>query len=354
MAEDKLKKLEAGGTAFETGQQHGSQLKEEIQVFVDQLYQDLEKDGAPKEKAKIHTRKYLPYIEEYSAEAAREMEGIASGAEVDYEDIVMIALNEEIQSFAPACTAFAATGRATAEGYTILGQTWDDFYSWFDDVETYVLAKNYQDSDLQVLSYIYPGMMSCAGINSAGIAISWNTVPRLDLKSGVPTYVIVNEVLKQKTIGKALSAVVSADRAGCFNFVIADESEIYNVEATPDDFEITYSSTYLGHANHYTGDKFSSRQDLGEFFTSGSASSIIRHNRIGRLLRENSGSIDLETARSFFTDHVNHPDSICRHPDPDLEVKTITRSAWAMVPALREFWITAGPPCEYDYIKYSL
>ena len=285
------------------------------------------------------------------------MRGIAREAEVKFEDIVMIALSEEIDSFSHACTTFAATGQATAEGGTLLGQTWDDSRSWYENVNAFMLKKDYKSAP-EVLAFIFPVLISAAGINPSCLGISWNTVPRLRLKEGVPTYVIISEVIKQKTVAGALAVVRRAERAGCFNFIVADASEIYNIEATPDDVDVDYTSSFYGHTNHYVGEKFSHRQDLEreKIYSSASASTVMRHHRITNLLDDHYGRITAEKARDFLQDHRNFPDSICSHPNPtrSRDDQNLTRAAWVMRPCRQEWWISRGIPCQNEFKLYTL
>ena len=170
------------------------------------------------------------------------------------------------------------------------------------------------------------------------------------MTTGVPTYIIVAEILRQETLGDALDAVLRADRAGCFNFVITDDTELYAIEATPNDVDVFYSGEYMGHANHFVSDRFRSKQSTE------SSSSIVRHNRMNRLLKENFGEIDLQTCMSFFRDHVNYPSSICCHPvdDPDPKQRWLTLDSWISIPSKREFWIAHGSPCENEFTRFSL
>ena len=465
---EELTVIEVEGSAEKRGESYGSQAGADIKSCVDFFYRifsrqwDFRESSSGQDfswreirnQARNHAEKYWPAIADYSPVLAAEMKGIARGAGVDWRDIVMIALNEERESIvkglkeereisstdgqsmasdgqsmapggqptAPAgqCTAFAATGRATRSGRTLLGQSWDNYLEWYEGFPSFLLRRKNSEG-FEALSYAYPGMLAAAGINSAGIALCWNSVPRLKLKIGVPTYVIVAEVLRQETIGNALAAVFRAERAGCFNFLLANEEEIYNLEATPDDIEVSYSADYLGHANHYLTKRFrqeerrqereqregsrgsrqtgqgqqesgSSRQtgqgqkersgqsreqnsrsdkeedgqnsqnlnDSSDSYSSKEkskrrASTLIRHNRICRRLKEDAGNISTAKAGEFLRDHVNYPHSICRHPDKDsaYQDQLLTRAAWIMEPAEREILITAGPPCRYSFKKYT-
>ena len=355
-------KIEICGEALDRGYQIGTKYKDYIGDFVKSMYKEFIKSGLPsKEKVLQHVSKYTPYIKDYSPEIAEEIEGIAKGAERSYEEIVMLNMLEEVvwsqgserthfSMVSSRCTTFAATGRATESGGVYLGQNWDIDIESLEDYKPQLIHVK-RASGPNFLAYTYPGVLASAGLNSNGIGISWNTVPALELKVGVPTYLIVAEILRQKTIGDAIDAVLRANRASCFNFVLADESEIYDVEATPSDIDIAYHDTYMGHANHFVSAKFRERQDLSAV----GAWSIHRQNRMNRVLSEHCGSIGRNVCMEALQDHVNYPNSICRHPDPaesNPRENFITEASWVMVPAKREWWISYGPPCQNPFEKY--
>ncbi len=354
--ENNYKLLELSGEPYARGREYGLKCRDSINHLVEYYYSLLKKEKVSRKDARKHARKNLPYIEEYSPEIAWEMKGIAAGAKRHYEEIIMLSMHEEIKGFsAHNCTTFAVTGTVTVNNESYIGQTWDISKNLCENSGSFLL-KLRREQVPDFLSYTYSGLIAGTGINSKGIAVVWNSVPRLKLQVGVPTYVIIEEILRQKTIGDAIAAVMRAKRAGCFNFVLADESEIYDIEATPEDIDISYSDTYIGHANHYISDKFKNKQDICKVAKDYSASTIIRHNRINRLLNEKSGNIGLDTCKDFLKDHVNYPESICRHPDPEKkkDARIITCASLVMVPARRELWITDGPACENQFKKYSI
>ena len=341
--------LELSGEPYDRGHRYGEACKNLIaRMIEEQFYQEFS-GRLTKDQMLKHARKYEPFIQNYSPEIAEELKGMADGSGRSYDEIVMVNALEEREAFSQ-CTAFAATGKATKDRETYVGQSWDGMESEWWDGDIGLLFKVRRKNGPDTLNYTNPGILSCAGLNSKGISINWNTVPRLEMTTGVPTYIIVAEILRQKTLGDALDAVLRADRAGCFNFVITDDTELYAVEATPNDVDLFYSGEYMGHANHFVSDKFHSKQKI-EY-----SSSIIRHNRMNRLLKENCGEIDLQTCMSFFRDHVNYPHSICCHPgdDPDPKQRWLTLGSWVGIPSKREFWIAHGSPCENEFVKFSL
>lgn len=341
--------MELSGEPYERGHRYGEACKDLIARMIEEQFFQEFSGRLTKDQMLKHARKYEPFIQDYSPEISEELRGMADGSGRLYDEIVMVNALEERESFSR-CTAFAATGRATKGGETYVGQSWDGMESEWWDGEIGLLFKVRRKNGPDILDYTNPGILACAGLNSRGISVNWNTVPRLDLTTGVPTYIIVAEILRQKTLGEALDAVLRATRAGCFNFVITDDTELYAVEGTPSDLDVSYGGEYLGHANHFVSDRFKSEQKIS------SSSSIIRHNRMNRLLKENYGEIDLQACMGFFRDHVNYPLSICCHPgdDPDPRQRWLTLGSWVGIPSKREFWIAHGSPCENEFRKFGL
>lgn len=353
MEDDELKKVKISGTPLERGKEYGTKLAGRIEDFVEYLLEEFGEPEGSDEDLLAHSEKYIPFIEDYSPEIYDELRGIAEGSGRGLNEIVMLTLHEERRSFselAQSCTTFAVTGEGTKDGSNLMGQTWDITPGLCENADPFLLEVD-REGGPNFLSYTYPGMMAGAGLNSKGIGISWNSVPRLSFDYGVPTYVIIENVLRQDKIGDAISVVLQAKRAGCFNFVIGEEEEIYGIEATPEGSETIYSRKSIGHANHYISDKFRFDQNLDQAGGRASASSTVRHNRINRLLEENLGQIDLRLLQDFTSDHVNFPQSICRHPEPTGEDEQgyISCATWIMNNDKREWWIANGPACENEF-----
>jgi len=344
--------MELRGEPYDRGHKYGEACKKLIARMIDVQFYDEFSGRLTKDQMLKHARKHEPFIQDYSPEIAEELKGIADGSSRSYDEIVMINALEEKRAFGLSrCTAFAATGRATKDGKTYAGQTWDGQEKEWWGGEFGLLFKIRRKNGPDILDYTNPGLLAAAGLNSKGISLNWNTMPQLELTAGVPAYIIVAEILKQRTIGEALDAVRRANRAGYFNFVITDSTELYDVEGTPSDLDISYSGEHIGHANHFVSERFCSKQNTGV-----SSCSIVRHNRMNRLLKENCGKIDLQTCMSFLRDHVNYPHSICYHPgdDPDPTQRWLTLDSWISIPSKKEFWIAHGFPCESEFKKFSL
>jgi len=353
-----LKVVETRGNAYERGFHYGEKTRALVDRFLSQLYASYnELYGMSKDQLLIEARKYIPFIESYSPEVMNEIKGIAEGVGKNVEEIAMAVayydISEARSQARGGCTAFAATGQATVGRQTYIGQSWDDCLEFWWDGEINIVIKSECNSGMKVLAYTIPAIPAGAGLNSEGIALCWNSMHCEQREVGVPTYVIIREVLNQRTIGDALGAIVRAKRAESFNFLIADSNgEIYNIEATPNDLDIMYADDYFVHANHFTSSKIKVKEDKNLELM---PDTIVRHNRMNKLLKENRGSIDLKKLMEFLRDHVNFPWSICKHADKNRRIPfDLTYSAWVMVPATREMWITHGIPCESQFSKYEI
>lgn len=73
--------------------------------------------------AKLFARKFHPYLEQSWPQYVAEMEGVAEGAGVSYEDILALNVRTEIAygAFNDGCTGLSWKGK----GKSLLGQNWD-------------------------------------------------------------------------------------------------------------------------------------------------------------------------------------------------------------------------------------
>lgn len=131
--------LEFRGTEHEIGHRHGTQLREEIGLFYGDLLRQMCRDrGTTEDDLLSYARAHLPAAKEYAPELVDEIRGISEGAEFQFDQVFLINCFDEVCWHGPslltkglhACTAFAASGRATVDGKCYVGESWDapDFH----------------------------------------------------------------------------------------------------------------------------------------------------------------------------------------------------------------------------------
>jgi isopenicillin-N N-acyltransferase-like protein len=357
--------VEFAGSAHERGFQYGEKFAENISEMLDRSY-DFYKTAASLSRDQIlkTASKFWPFIEEYSDEIAQELKGLSEGSKRKIEEITLLASFNEIQFYyafeiipfygrTAGCTSFCVTGEATVDGQTIIGQNNDG--SLHPNLDEYdFLMKMRTDSGIDFLTLTLMGCTAFVGVNSKGIGLCINAVSDGDFRVGVPFSVITRGILGSKTIGDAINAVITAERGAGANYLIADENgECYDIETTARNFNYFYIDKSLGHANHYLK-RTTDQRNITPRRTD--ANTIVRCNRMNKLLEKDFGKITVDTCFGILKDHVNYPTSICVHPNPDLppEMAMKTMDSIVISPANRELHVTRDNPCKTNFKKYSL
>lgn len=232
------------GKARERGKTYGAAFKDAIHAF---LSKEIYASFTDKPNAKDAMLRYAGAcgmaIKEYSPLVTEEMEGMAEGAGLRFEELVLITNHEELwhRGLVPAtdhCTVFGAAAPDTADGDSFVCQTWD----WMESVygmSSMLLWKRTEGPSL--LAYAYPGLWTGAGLNSAGIALCWHTgggdgkEPRV----GIPAYVLIAQMLYQDTLKGALDEARRATNAGWFVYLLGDgQGNHATIRGTPKKVEI--------------------------------------------------------------------------------------------------------------------
>lgn len=350
----KIRYIKVKGTSEERGQIIGKRLRDNILTLLkSQEEADKHKDGLALHDWLPHAKTLLPFISEYAPNTFAEMKGIAKGAGLPFDDILLLACVYEkwMNYHTPEhCTGFAAMGKATKNGDLICGQNNDEVFHTWAAGQLDTVIHHMDDSGLESLIYTHPGIPAYMGMNSAGLCVLWMTIDNGEHAPGVPSNVLVRELLCHKTLDSALAYLKDIPRAVPNNFLLARQTEgICNIECSPTDFHPVYSKTSLGHANHILDEKMSVndlRKNLPEHTT------FPRYDAMAAWLKTHNGLIDIASAKQILSDHTHSPASICVHPYPQ-NIYGKTLASMAFDPATGSMHIAFGNGCETPYIKYS-
>jgi isopenicillin-N N-acyltransferase like protein len=353
--------VEFRGGPRERGASHGEQLRDEIGAFYDVWIEAMTRShgaeagyGSPavgwsEADYVAYAGAHLPAAREYAPELVEEIEGIAEGSGVSFERLFLLNCFDEAACHGPGllrpgrgCTAFAATGRATVDGVSYIGQGWDapDYYPTY-------LFRVIADDQPDILVISHPGLLGGTGINQDGIAIVWNTLKASNAGIGVPATFVVRKALQSPELAELVGNVISSQRANGMNFIAADKDAAIDLELSPSRYHTTYSHGILHHANHFEAPEFLALEaDLPLALPD----SILRSGRMRELLERNVGSIDQKVLFELMQDHAAGPGSICRH-----DARGITSVTWVIyVPAEKKVWATNCNPCTEPFIEYSV
>ncbi|RJP51916.1 MAG: hypothetical protein C4557_07220 [Anaerolineaceae bacterium] len=349
--------IEVSGSHREMGRQFGEAARTQIQhsienahVLIDAAYDTLELtwDGA-----KIQARKYLPFAEERYPQYVDEMRGIAEGANISFDDIVILNAMEAVTVDAlhlTRCTSMAVNDERTADGHVLAAHNED----WIpEDEEDVIVISAKPDKEPPFLAMTYGGLLPNVGFNAHGIAQLIDSVYPNDSRIGIPRLVVARAVLASRRISGAIGRTLVPHRAAGYNHLLVHESgEIYSIEVSARKFEILYGHEgYMVHTNHYLDTHMKQIEKEPEELLS----SRVRYFRASRLIRQKEQHT-IKSLQAIQKDHVNIPNSICNHNiaglDPLDREKTI--SAMVMDLTSREMHITWGNPCKNAYHTYHL
>src|SRR5262249_35029707 len=165
-----------------------------------------------------------------------ELEGMAEGTGLPPEQLVLITLHEELwrRGVLPAadhCTAVAVGPAEGQRGDTFVGQTWD----WMASVAGLSRVLHWRRPEgRSLLAYGYPGLWVGAGLSAAGVALVWTSAGSGSPGVGIPSYVLLTQMLYQDSLTAALAEAKRAKPAGYFTFVLGDgDGRLANVEGAP-------------------------------------------------------------------------------------------------------------------------
>lgn len=349
--------VEVKGSHREIGRQIGEACRNQVVHSIENARRLLESAydqlGLTWDGAKIQARKYLPFAEERYSQYVEELQGIAEGANVSFDDLNVLNAMEAVTMDAlhlTRCTSMAVNEMHTADGHVLAAHNED----WVPEDEDDVYVVHAQPNDEPpFLAMSYGGLLPNVGFNAYGIAQLIDSVYPSDSRIGLPRIVLARAVLAARTPAQAIQYCLVPHRAAGYNHLLVHESgEIYSVEVSARRFDILYAHDgYMVHTNHY----LSLRMQEVEKDPEELISSRVRYFRARRLL-ESSSVHTIKSLQSIQKDHVNFSNSICNHAvdihDPLDREKTI--AALVIDLPAREMHIAWGNPCRNVYHTFHL
>lgn len=349
-----MKFLQLSGLPFEIGVQHGEQAKDEVHFSLDS-YERLFFDGVGMswKDAVEQAKKYIDFIEQTDVTLLEEMDGIASGAAVDFHDILVLNARSEIALTIPnkidGCTSLAVLPPLATNAY--LAQNWD----WRAAQARSLVIMNIEQTDRPTIQMVTEGgIIGKIGFNSAGLGVCLNAI-RANVKSEkLPIHLGLRVVLNSTHIDEAVERVVNQTLASAANFLIAQDdgesqAKTINLELSPtgDDQKSTDDS-YLYHTNHLCSEALVEK--IGEKNLDTTKNTFVRLDRMKQLIDEQKASgqqVDGDVIHRWLSDHEHEPFSICRHKQPGTSDYTNTITVFAVIMNLtkRTMHFMNGQPC---------
>lgn len=349
--------IRIGGTPREMGLELGRQRKDSIRrmvanvrAFLDETYAQIRLSWP---EAILQSHKYLPFAQELTPRYVEELRAIAEGADVPFDDLMVLNCLEAITTDALhllGCTTFVLTEDHTTSGHVMIGHNED----WLpaDEPEVFLIHAE-PEGEPAYLAITYGALLPNLGFNQEGICQLCDSVYPSDVRIGVPRIFVSRAVLAARSLSDAISAALAQHRAAGYNHVLVHESgEAYNVEVSARHFALMYAQGgVLAHTNHYLSRRMARLEDDSHHLIG----SRVRYFRAMRLLRR-SRRHSADSLKDILRDHVNYPNSICSHEiiddNPLDRQKTICSIIMDL--AERQMLVAWGTPCQSEYHAYRL
>ncbi|MBS0568908.1 MAG: peptidase C45 [Proteobacteria bacterium] len=362
--------IDLAGTPHARGQAYGTAVPERIARSVALYRGQMQRRGVGLAEQYRLARGFMPTIEAYDSTYLEEMRGIAEGADVALEDIVIINCRTEMMfgyetlgktevkarcEPDDGCTGIIVMPEAARDGRLIHAHNWD----WREEcVDTGVVLRIRYEHSPDILVFAEAGALARHGFNSAGVAITGNFLmcERDYAEPGeAPLALLRRKLLEAHNLAGAMGQVFGKSRLCSNNLMLSHaDGEAVDLECAPDEvFWMTPEDGLLVHANHWINPV--ARVKLTDLGIRNNSDSIYRQRRVAAALHAKRGSIGIDDITAALFDEFGKPDSVLRSPKQvSFESISATVATTIMDTAARRMWIARQPYLSRNFVEYTL
>jgi hypothetical protein len=347
--------LIVSGNAFERGLSIGRSWRDRIVTILKSNEEaTISQDGMTLHQWLPHAKTFLPVIRDYAPHTLEEMQGMALGSDLPFEDILLLscAYEKYYDFHAPEhCTAFAVINASSKNGDLICGQNNDECLHHWAAGQLDGVVHHRQDSGMESLIYTHPGIPAYMGMNSAGLCLLWMAIDNGERASGLPTNILIREALFHPTLESAVEYIKNVPKTVPNSYVLAHpEGGICCIECSATFFSAVNRNDKVYHANHILDETMAVNDQKVD---DPGCSTLSRFKAMQSLIEKHDGSVDVPLAKNILSDHTRYPESICNHPRPNA-IYSKTLASMIFHPAAGSMQIAFGNGCEVPYESYSL
>ncbi|MFM0739652.1 C45 family autoproteolytic acyltransferase/hydrolase [Paraburkholderia xenovorans] len=357
--------VSVSGKPYERGVQYGRAAAARVRLSASRYGQTLRNLGYSEASQTALIRSLEQVIGEFQPAYLDEMRGIAVGADVPFEDIVMINARTEVLAKArleqtvPAddedgCTGVLVLPSRSASGQLIHAQNWD----WKADcADTGIVLRVRNEDGPDFLTFVEAGGLARSGFNATGVSITANYLEseRDFMQLGVPLSLLRRRVLEEPVFANALRVIATTPKS-CSNNIMLGMAEGFGIdfECAPDEAFPIYpgDDQLIVHANHWVSPV--ARTRLRDSGCENSPDSYYRDWRVRQLLNA-APKLDRDAVKAALFDDFGTPFSVCRPPREGTRHKlTATVAMIVMIPAAGEMDVAPMPALNRVFTRYSL
>ncbi|WP_093122084.1 MULTISPECIES: C45 family peptidase [unclassified Variovorax] len=372
--------VDVSGTPHARGVQHGRAVPERVAGGVALYRAQLGRRGLDDATIRRLAQSMLPLIEAYDASYLEEMRGIAEGAGVPLEDIVMINCRTEMlfgyadmkRAAEPAadspssedgdCTGLLVLPARSATGRLMHAHNWD----WRQEcVDTGIVLRIRNADGPDMLTFTEAGALARHGFNSNGVSLTGNSLTcheDFQQGAGVPLVLLRRRVLEAANLAQAMKTIWASKRYCANNMILAQASgndgSGISLETSPGEIFWTLpENDLLVHANHWMSP--AAVVKLRDPGLPQRPDSIYRQHRVENALRRIThgaeGRVGWSDVKAALADEFGKPDGVLRTPKPaDFSSISATVATTLMDAANRVMWVARKPYEARNFQEYTL
>lgn len=354
---EKVRKVTVTGTPYEQGREQGEKFSSLISENVRNIKDSLRDSSLDMEQYRRMTEKNAAFLKSECPAQWEEMKGIAEGAGIPFEDILVINVPTYFMknAFAQECSMILACREATADGLTYLIKNRDM------DMMVHQVTVEYHYGDGDSVTEVngagiitYPAI----GINSYGLTVTstgfWSPKTEIVMSDINTSHIFVNLhhlLVSCRCVEDVLHTLDTYPRMNGLNIIAADRQRAVLIETTRSGCLCQWAdeSGLLFRTNHYClGEHIVQNPDMENY-----PSTFLRYERIEELLSGLYGKLRFQDLIRIMSDHKNGPvNAICRHSGPLADTQTVSCSVAILEKG--ELYTTPGNPCEHLIYSKSI
>jgi isopenicillin-N N-acyltransferase-like protein len=241
-----IPQITISGTTFEMGSTFGEAFRDKIHEFAQtrlvrlkQYIKEYCQISITDDDLFSRISALIPYHQNYDATVWSEFDGIAKGANISYENLIMVMGYTDLRDYLTqeigkevtdvgGCSAFIIPEENSKQG-VLCGQTWD---MTVEALNYLVLVHRKPNKGPETVYLTTMGCLGLIGLNSNGIAIGNTNLMAVDNKPGVHYLFTISRALSMDSLDAAVGSVVNTRRLAGHNFFLADATKGVNIEAT--------------------------------------------------------------------------------------------------------------------------
>lgn len=298
---------------------------------------------------------FVAAIERHHPGVLAELRGLAEGAGLPLDDVLVLNLQPELGALEECAAARPATHCGdcstlhVADGRRLLlAHNEDDDDACRDQM---IVIRAYPDGQPAFVSLAYPGVIpgNVPAMTGAGLVRTTNFIAASEVRAGVPRYVLGRAVLAARSLEEAIGIARNPDGAYSFHLNLGStrERRLVSVEVAPGGLTAvreTRGEVYV-HTNHFVLD---ATRDVPQraAYTGGSSDSryrVLAEAVAGWPPPAEVGTGDLVRLLSSH-ESKTEPYSPCRHPRGEVRGRTVAMALFEVVAGT--FTLYEGNPCE--------